>query len=63
MKKICLVIFTFVPFLVGYIVNISIKLPVIGSVFFLLCPYLQRSFGSIWADSMPAVPGKPYLPY
>lgn len=44
MKKICLVIFTFVPFLVGYIVNISIKLPVIGSVLFFALPLLTTVF-------------------
>ena len=45
MRKVYLVLFTFIPFLVGYIINISVaKLPVMGSVVFYVLPLLTTAF-------------------
>lgn len=63
MKKICLVLLTFVPCLVGYLVNISIRLPVIGSIIFYVLPllttvfwfYLGRQYALITWKTVPAL--------
>lgn len=60
MKKCVLVLLTFVPFIVGHIVNRSISIPVIGSIVFYVCHYLQQHFGFTLADNMLAVLGKRY---
>ena len=63
MKKICLVLLTFVPCLVGYLVNISIRLPVIGSIIFYVLPlfttvfwfYLGRQYALSTWKTVPAL--------
>ena len=44
MKKCVLVLLTFVPFIVGHIVNRSISIPVIGSIVFYVLPLLTTAF-------------------
>lgn len=44
MKKCVLVLLTFVPFIVGHIVNLSISIPVIGSIVFYVLPLLTTAF-------------------
>lgn len=44
MKKSILVLLTFVPFIVGYIINISIRLPMIGMIIFYVLPLLTTVF-------------------
>lgn len=45
MKKIYLVLFTFLPFLVGHIINISVaKLSVMGSIIYYILPLLTTVF-------------------
>lgn len=54
-KKSVLILLTFVPIAVGYIVNVSITLPVIGMVVFYILPLLTTVFwfylGKLYADS------------
>ena len=58
MKKSILVLLTFVPIGVGYIVNFSIALPVVGMLLFYILPLLTPYFGFIWASGMLTAPGK-----
>lgn len=44
MKKSVLAVLTFVPFIVGYIINTSIRLPVIGMIIFYVLPLLATVF-------------------
>lgn len=44
MKKIGLILLTFVPCVAGYIVNISIRVPVIGMIVFYVLPLLTTVF-------------------
>lgn len=44
MKKSVLVLLTFVPFIVGHIINISIRIPVIGMIIFYVLPLLTTVF-------------------
>lgn len=44
MKKSVLVLLTFVPVVIGYFLNISIALPVIGAVLFYILPLLTTVF-------------------
>ncbi len=55
MKKSILVLLTFVPIGVGYIVNFFIELPVVGMLLFYILPLLTSVFwfylGKRYADS------------
>ena len=44
MKKRVLVLLTFVPVIVGYVINLTIILPVIGPMFFYVLPILATVF-------------------
>lgn len=63
MRKLVLVLLTFVPIIVGYVVNLSLSLPVIGMVFFYLLPlfttafwfYLGRQYARSTWKTMPAI--------
>lgn len=44
MKKSVLVLLTFVPFIVGHIINVSIRIPVIGMIIFYVLPLLTTVF-------------------
>ena len=44
MKKSVLVLLTFVPLIVGHIINISIRIPVIGMIIFYVLPLLTTVF-------------------
>jgi len=44
MKKSVLILLTFVPIIVGYIVNFTIRIPVIGMVIFYVLPLLTTVF-------------------
>lgn len=44
MKKSVLVLLTFLPFIIGYIINISIRLPVFGVIIFQVLPLLMTIF-------------------
>ena len=63
MKKSTLVLLTFVPVIVGYIINLTILLPVIGPLFFYVMPifatvfwfYLGRQFAHTAWKTIPAI--------
>ncbi len=44
MKKSILVLLTFVPMIVGYIVNVSLLIPVVGMIVFYVLPLLMTAF-------------------
>lgn len=63
MRKHVLVLLTFVPIIVGYVVNLSLSLPVLGMVFFYLLPlfttafwfYLGRQYARSTWKTIPAI--------
>ena len=44
MKKQTLVLLTFIPIIVGYVINLTILLPGIGTAFFYVLPLLATVF-------------------
>lgn len=55
MKKSVLILLTFIPIVVGYIINFSVRLPVIGPILFYILPLLTSVFwfyvGRLYANS------------
>ena len=63
MKKQTLILLTFVPIIIGYVINLTILLPGIGTVFFYVLPilttvfwfYLGRLFAHTTWKAIPAI--------